>query len=97
MERDERRVHGETVLAQKPEGPAEVGGGVAFGQAPQYLVVERLDRGRDEKATSVGQGGEVAGIAKQVLHLDGHVVTYVGVPACTTNLRGFLAIIALFE
>ena len=62
MEGDERRVHGETVLAQKPESPAEVGDGVALGQAAQHLVVERLDRGRDEKATGVGQGGEVAGI-----------------------------------
>ncbi len=89
MERDERRVHGEAVLAQKPEGPAKVGGGVAFGQAPQYLVVERLDRGRDEEATRVGQGGAVARIAKQVLHLDGHVVTYVGVPAVHDQLTRF--------
>jgi hypothetical protein len=65
VERDERRVHGETVLAQKPERPAEVGGGVAFGQAAQHLVVERLDRGCDEEATRVGQGAEVAGIAKK--------------------------------
>jgi len=62
VERDERRVHGETALAQKPEAPAEVGGGVAFGQAAQHLVVERVDCGRDEETTSVGQGGEVTGI-----------------------------------
>jgi hypothetical protein len=53
----------ETVLAQS-EGPAEVGGGVAFGQAAQHLIVERLDRGRDEETAGIGQGARSPSAAR---------------------------------